>query len=141
MHERHRLTTWLEPKPLAVIERLVAAGETWEAADGGRVVASFTLAAKPPAFYDLAWFGDSGEPARYVSSLAVEPAAQGAGVGRACIEWSLAATEAAGARSLRLDTAGDNEPAQRFFAAVGFARRSPVVELGRFSVIYFERRL
>jgi predicted ATPase len=46
-----------------------------------------------------------------------------------------------GCAAVRLDTAGENEPAMRFFEHLGYARRSPVLDGGRFTVVYFERRL
>jgi ribosomal protein S18 acetylase RimI-like enzyme len=138
MRERYGVLTWDPPKPLRLLEPHVRARETWEALEDGRVVASLTLSAAAPAFYDLSYF-DAREPARYLSSLAVEPREQQRGLGRACVEWALAAAGAAGARSVRLDTAGDNEPAQAFFDALGFVRRSPAVGPAGFTVVYFER--
>jgi ribosomal protein S18 acetylase RimI-like enzyme len=141
MEERYGLTTWRPPRPVRLIEPHVDAGETWEGIDDGRVVAMVTLSADPPSFYDDSYFDPAGEPARYLSMLAVEPTDQGRGIGRACVEWAVARASQANARSVRLDTAGENEPAQRFFLRLGFAQRSPVLSFPRFTLVYFERVL
>ena len=72
--------------------------------------------------------------------LAVEPTEQGRGIGRACVEWAVTRAEAE-ARSVRLYTAGENEPARSFFLRLGFAQRSPVLSFPRFTLVYFERLL
>ena len=48
---------------------------------------------------------------------------------------------ARGCTAVRLDTAGENQPAQEFFRTLGYEQRSPVLDHDRFTVVYFEKLL
>jgi ribosomal protein S18 acetylase RimI-like enzyme len=137
MHDRDGIATWLQLPPERVEQR-VADGELFAAGPLETPVAVFALSPTAPAFYDLSLFrGD--EPAHYLSLVAVDPRAWGQGVGRACVDAAEAQATADGARSLRLDTAGENWRAQAFFAALGYVQRSTPLADGRFTYAPFEK--
>lgn len=56
-----------------------------------------------------------------IAGLAVDPALQGRGVGRALVEAAVAEATRRGARRLTLRVLGPNVPARRLYAACGFA--------------------
>jgi len=56
-----------------------------------------------------------------VLTLAVDPAAQRRGIGRALLHQSLITTQQRGAQALFLEVAADNAPAQALYTALGFA--------------------
>jgi ribosomal protein S18 acetylase RimI-like enzyme len=62
------------------------------------------------------------EPAGILHDLIVDPRHRGRGVGRLLAEAALADLSARGAPRIVLSTAEQNEPAQRFFASLGFRR-------------------
>jgi ribosomal-protein-alanine N-acetyltransferase len=57
-----------------------------------------------------------------VLTVAVDPAARGRGVGRALVQASVAAAEAAGATAMFLEVAVDNVQAAALYARAGFRR-------------------
>ena len=57
---------------------------------------------------------------QHVNGLAVDPALQGRGVGRALVEAAAAEAARRGARRLTLRVLGPNAAAQRLYAACGF---------------------
>ena len=75
--------------------------------DPGRVVGYAGLAVVAP---DEAW----------VQNIAVRREAQRRGIGRALLESLLAYAAGQGARSVLLEVAADNAPAQKLYAAYGF---------------------
>jgi [ribosomal protein S18]-alanine N-acetyltransferase len=56
-----------------------------------------------------------------ILTLAVAPDARRQGVGRALVEAAASAAAVSGAQALWLEVAEDNAPAQRLYAAAGFA--------------------
>ncbi|WP_341717592.1 ribosomal protein S18-alanine N-acetyltransferase [Micromonospora sp. FIMYZ51] len=75
--------------------------------DGGAVLGYAGLAVAPP---DEAW----------VQNIAVRREAQRRGVGRLLLEALLAEAAGLGVRSVLLEVAADNAPAQRLYASYGF---------------------
>ena len=141
MKERLGLGTWAPYRPLAVVEQRVAAGEVYELTERDEAVATFTAADEAPPWYELDWFSDPEAPALYLSAVGVRPDRQGAGLGKRCVEVAEDLARARRCSAVRLDTAGENEPAQVFFRRCGYEQRSPVLDYGRFSIVYFEKVL
>lgn len=56
-----------------------------------------------------------------VLTLAVDPASQRQGIGRALLERAAATAQERGAQAIFLEVAADNAPAQALYAALGFA--------------------
>ena len=75
---------------------------------------------------------DAGERTAELETLAVLPAARGAGVGRALMEAAFAAAKARGADSMAVGVAHTNEGAIRFYEREGF--RPFYVQLMRLSL-------
>ena len=66
-----------------------------------------------------------------LNDLYVDEAARGTGLGRLLVREVCCRAEAAGAVSVRLETAGDNHAAQALYAAEGFAIERGFVHLSR----------
>jgi ribosomal-protein-alanine N-acetyltransferase len=80
--------------------------------------------------------GDTG----YIASIAVHPAQQGKGVGRALMETARARLVAAGARRLALHVRIDNAPAIHLYQSLGFTTLSTIPDYypGGESALYME---
>ena len=141
--ETRGLTNWLPPYPLERVREECTPGASprsvWTVWDGGRLVATFTLAHEPPVVHDVtvAW-SDPAAPALYVNRLAVEPARQGHGIG----EWCTAEIErravAEGCRVVRLDALASNASLVAFYHRRGYVERGRRTGSGR-EFICFEK--
>ncbi len=103
---------------------------------GGAAVGTLTLQTKKPWAIDTAYFTPV-ERALYLINMAVAPAVQGRGVGRAMLAEAAAAARGWPAQAIRLDAYDAAAGAGGFYAAAGFR------EVGRVSyrgvpLTYFE---
>jgi ribosomal protein S18 acetylase RimI-like enzyme len=78
----------------------------------GRPVGYVTLAHPTPA--------ETNRHVLQIAGLAVDPAAQGRGVGRQLVEAAIAEAARRGARKLSLRVLGGNAPARSLYASCGF---------------------
>jgi len=117
----------------------VRQGRLFVAREGGRIVACLRLATKKPWAIDRAYFTDVARPL-YLVEMAVHPAAQRRGVGRACLAAAdvLARESAAGA--IRLDAYDGAGGAGPFYERCGYAERGRVTYRS-VPLIYYERLL
>lgn len=147
---RDAAATWLLGKgvqqwrpgelPRTVIERRVAAGDTFVARGGADGIhATVTI-----DFADEHTWGSRGVDgtAGYVHTLVVHPDAAGDGLGREIMRWSEARVAAQGRVACRLDCAEGNAALQDWYRRLGY------VHVGRrdygsawFAVVLLERRL
>lgn len=91
--------------------------EVWVAVDDGRLLGNVTVCPPGSPWRELAKDGE-GE----FRMLAVDPAVQGAGVGRALAEFVVERFRAEGAPAVVLSSSHDMVAAHRLYAALGFAR-------------------
>lgn len=101
-----------------VAARQGAASEVLVAVDGGEVLGSVTLVAAGAGHFEHDGHGDGG-----FRMLAVDPAAQGRGVGRALLVAVLDRARARGWRRLVITTMAWMHGAQQLYDASGFVRR------------------
>ncbi len=94
-----------------------AEAELWVALDGGRILGSVTLCPVGSPWRQIAGEGE-GE----FRMLAVDPAAQGRGVGAALVGHVLDRSRAVGDRSVVLSTSTEMLTAHRMYARLGFTR-------------------
>lgn len=104
---------------------------------GAELVGTVRLEAKKPWAIDVAYFTAVAKPV-YLHDLAVDPAAQGRGVGRRLVEEAKALARRWPSDAIRLDAYDHAAGAGAFYAACGFR------EVGRVSyrgvpLVYFER--
>jgi ribosomal protein S18 acetylase RimI-like enzyme len=104
----------------------VAARAAWGAVlvalDGDRIVGATSLLRAGTPKARLAVEGDAE-----IRLLAVDPDAQGSGIGEALVRASIAEAKAWGARRVVLDTGSRNERAQRLYLRAGFQRTNATI--------------
>lgn len=94
---------------------LAGGGRIFFAKSGERVVGTCALMQDEPGVFEL-------------SKMAVDPAAQGLGIGRKLIERAIAEFQSMGARQLFLETNTKLNPAIRLYESVGFEHQPAVRE-------------
>jgi ribosomal protein S18 acetylase RimI-like enzyme len=102
----------------------------------GRIVATFRLQTRKPWAIDVSYFTPAGKPL-YLTDLAVDPRAQGRGLGRRMIEAAIAEAKALPADAIRLDAYDTAAGAAPFYVSCGFRERGRVKYKGT-PLRYFE---
>ena len=105
----------------------------------GRIVGTLRLQLKKPSEYDREWFTRARRPV-FLYDMAVDPARQRRGLGRACIEGAIRAARAWPADALRLDAYDHPAGAGPFYEKCGFRETSRRVFF-RAPIIYYEMML
>jgi GNAT superfamily N-acetyltransferase len=104
---------------------------------GRRLVATLRLATKKPWAIDPAYFSDTRVPL-YLTNMAVEPALQRSGIGRACLVEAIRIAREWPAGAIRLDAYDAPAGAGGFYARCGFREVGRVV-YRTVPLIYYER--
>ena len=105
----------------------------------GRVVGTLRLHLKKPSEYDRPWFTRARRPV-FLYDMAVDPARQRRGFGRACIEGAIRVARAWPADAIRLDAYDHPAGAGPFYEKCGFRETSRRVYF-RAPIIYYEMML
>jgi GNAT superfamily N-acetyltransferase len=95
----------------------------------GRVIASLALQKRKPWSIDVKHFHVAKKPA-YLTSMAVEPAQQRKGLGRACVDEARRIAKKEGFDAIRLDAFDCAAGAGGFYLKCGFAEVARVVYKG-----------
>jgi GNAT superfamily N-acetyltransferase len=103
---------------------------------GRRMVATLRLSTRKPWAIDKSYFTDCVRPV-YLSDMAVEPAVQRQGIGRACLEEARRIAQAWPADAIRLDAYDAKAGAGEFYAKCGY-REVGRVTYRKTPLIYFE---
>jgi len=103
---------------------------------GRSLVGTFRLATKKPWAVDASYFVAVKRPL-YLLDMAVEPKAQGRGIGRAMVEEARCVARGYPAGSIRLDAYDSAAGAGAFYLRCGFSEVGRVVYRGT-PLIYFE---
>lgn len=107
------------------------------ARNSGRIVGTLRLANKKPWAIDPEYFTPVKRPI-YLTDMAVDPAAQRKGVGRALIDRALAVARDWPANSIRLDAYNAPAGAGEFYAKCGFREVGRVV-YRKTPLVYYEK--
>ncbi len=105
----------------------------------GRIAATFTLQTRKPWAIDVSYFTPVPKPL-YLVGLAVDPRAQGKGLGRRMLDAAIAEARAWPANAIRLDAYDGAAGAVPFYASGGFRERGRVKYRGT-PLRYFEMLL
>jgi len=95
----------------------------------GKLIATLALSTRKPWSIDVKNFRASAKPL-YLRAMAVEPAKQGNGVGRQCIDEVRRIAAEAGRDVIRLDAFDCAAGAGEFYRKCGFAKVARVVYKG-----------
>jgi GNAT superfamily N-acetyltransferase len=114
-------------------------GNLYLARDAGTVIASLRLSPRKPWLIAADFFSPAARPA-YLTSMAVTPARQTQGVGRACLDAAREIAAAAGHDAIRLDSYNAPAGAGTFYRKCGFLEVCRATYHGT-SLIFFETRL
>jgi GNAT superfamily N-acetyltransferase len=141
LRDRFGLSHWLPAYPLPLLRGAVGQGNVHEVvANEGSLVATFTVSPEAPPYYgDVPW-SPEGEPAVYVSRLAVRPAEQGRGLGRWCMAWIEDDARRDGFAAVRLDAYAGHARLLRFYRSLGYDERGTFVANAR-PLVCFEKVL
>jgi GNAT superfamily N-acetyltransferase len=104
----------------------------------GATVATFTLATTAPDYVASDVWDPCGEPAIYISRLAVHPERQGQGIGTECLDWVAATSLGRGFRAMRLDAVTAHKALLRFYRRLAFVEQG-VAEAFGWQLTCFER--
>ena len=102
----------------------------------GRIVGTLRLQPRKPSEYDRPWFTRVRRPL-FLYDMAVDPARQRRGLGRACIAGAIRVARAWPADALRLDAYDHPAGAGPFYEKCGFRETSRRVFF-RAPIIYYE---
>jgi len=125
MKERSGLGHWDPPYPLHLLRKSAGERMVFIVLTSGQVVATFTLGMDAPLYYRTipglweAW-NPQGEPAMYVSRLAVLPTFQGQGIGTWCMDEIEAVASAAGCEAIRLDAYDKHVQLVQWYQHLGY---------------------
>lgn len=119
-----REMTWRDIPALTALELQLFADDawseqTWWAELAGRPRRSYVVAYQRGVVVGYAGVDRGGEVAD-VMTIAVAPAAQGQGLGKALMQWLIGQARRSRAQHLMLEVRRDNAAAQRLYAATGF---------------------
>jgi len=109
------------------------------ARDEGRLIASVTLSTKKPWAIDKSYFQTSRKPL-YLTSMAIDPALQGRGLGRECLARTLRIAREWPSDAVRLDAYDTAAGAGEFYRKSGFTEVGRVVYRDT-PLIYYEMLL
>lgn len=128
MKMRLGLGHWDPPYPLALWRKSVEECEVFVVLNDGQLIATFTPGTEAPAYYRTipgAWdaWDPAGEPAIYVSRLAVLPAFQRQGVGTWCMYEVELAARRKGCKSVRLDAYDQHRELVEWYQHLGYQGR------------------
>jgi ribosomal protein S18 acetylase RimI-like enzyme len=111
-------------------------GRVLVAEDGGRIVGTLTLSIHKPWAIDTAYFTKVKTPV-YLTSMAIAPAQQKQGIGRAMLDAAVAAVRAWPGQAIRLDAFDADAGAGDFYAKAGYHEMGRVV-FRQVPLIYYE---
>lgn len=122
MRDRLGLTHWVPAYPRQLFAELVAKGDVYsiEMRESGETVATFTASREAPPYLDLSLWDTSGEPAVYLTRLAVLPRFQRRGIGRVCVVAVERLALEHSCRSVRLDTVEQHAELFGWYLRLGY---------------------
>jgi len=135
--ERYGAGHWSNAGTIASVNHALRHGGLFVARRQAQVIATLILTSRKPWAIDPQYF----TPTRrvlYLTSMAVEPALQGKGIGRACLAAALEIARARGAEFIRLDAYDAAAGAGGFYAECGY-REVRRVTYRKTPLIYYER--
>lgn len=130
---------WSSPGTVKGVLHDMKTGTVFVARNRNKLIATLRLATKKPWAIDTAYFTACHHP-WYLTTMAVTPALQGKGIGRACIDSAVEIAKSRGADAIRLDSYDAKAGAAQFYRKCGF-RETGRVSYRNDPLIYLELML
>jgi GNAT superfamily N-acetyltransferase len=130
---------WSHPVSAEKVAAAMGRSRVYVLRERGRIVGTLRLQLKKSSEYDRPWFTRVRRPV-FLYDMAVDPARQRRGLGRACIAGAIRVARAWPADALRLDAYDHAAGAGPFYVKCGFRETSRRVYF-RAPIIYYERML
>ena len=137
--EQHGIGHWSTPSSEKQVLRSLRNGRVLVARNGAGVIGSLTLVTKKPWAIDASYFTEVRRPL-YLLDMAVDPRAQGRGVGRFLLDEAERVAREWPAQAIRLDAYDAPAGAGEFYAKCGYQERGRAV-YRNVPLIYYERLL
>jgi len=137
--QQHGIGHWSSPSTEKQVLRSMRGGRVLVARNGAGVLGSLTLVTKKPWAIDASYFTEVRRPL-YLLDMAVDPRAQGRGVGRFLLDEAERVAREWPAQAIRLDAYDAPAGAGEFYAKCGYQERGRVVYRG-VPLVYYERLL
>jgi GNAT superfamily N-acetyltransferase len=134
--QRYRPGPWSSKSSEKGILFALRTTRVFVARQGAEILATFRLTQKKPWAIDTSYFSLSRSPV-YLLAMAVKPARQGQGIGRACLEEAGRLASLWPADSIRLDAFDADAGAGGFYARCGYSKVGHVSYRST-PLIYFE---
>lgn len=112
----------------------------WVLEEGADLLGSTTLSTSPAPFWRKTMWAEPDAPALCVSDLALFPAAEGKGLGKALMEFAEEAARSHGLCWVRLDAFTVNPHSTAFYRHIGYDERGNLA-VGDVALILFEKRV
>lgn len=145
MQARFGLAHWVPAYPLEAMQRDTETKRVYAVREGPSAIATFTVSAQAPAYYDMSIWQNPDARALYVHRLAVLPAYQGRGIGRWCMEQIEQLAGAEGCSAVRLDAYDEHLALHEFYRHLGYQERGSFRLMtrlyGETGGVYFEKVL
>jgi len=116
-------SNWLPPEVTERFVEAIATREVFVLDIGVNSVATFTLGSTARRPYLPEPWRDPSAPALYLNRLAVDPALQGGGIGRRCLEEIERLARERGAQAIRCDVLTANARLRRLYEGLGYEAR------------------
>ena len=130
---------WSHPVTAETIADAMETSRVYVLRERQRIVGTLRLKLKKPSEYDKRWFTRVRRPL-FLYDMAVDPARQRRGFGRACIEGAIRVARAWPADAIRLDAYDHPAGAGGFYEKCGFRETARRVYF-RAPIIYYEMML
>lgn len=111
---------WSKVTTRKTLRKAVDLGSLYVVEADGQVAGTFRLSSTKIPFYRKSWFARPDDPAAYLRDMAIDPAHQRKGLGRAAMAAMERRARAEGLRAIRLDAYDAGAGAGAFYRKCGY---------------------
>jgi ribosomal protein S18 acetylase RimI-like enzyme len=138
MQQRWGLSHWVPAYPLSLLRAAADAGRVYLVRSETNLVGTYTVGRDAPDYVPSDAWSAAGDPALYVTRLAVHPTYQGTGIGRVCMRHIENEARREHLRAVRLDASAEHELLLRFYRDQGYQQRGRFQAYGT-ELVCFEK--
>jgi ribosomal protein S18 acetylase RimI-like enzyme len=123
LQQRSGLSHWVPAYPLSLLRAAADAGRVYLVRSETNLVGTYTVGRDAPDYVPPDAWSEAGDPALYVTRLAVHPTYQGTGIGHVCMRHIESDARREHLRAVRLDANAEHELLLRFYRDQGYEQR------------------